>query len=84
MPETSQPAPLPQFISHLCAVGAIAGAALVLDATNPTGPLPVVLLAAAAVTRWREEVNKPKWHFASMIPNTALGLMMADVISVWI
>lgn len=83
MPETYEPDAVRQFGYHLCAVSAIAVLALALGAAHPGDPAPLALLPVAAMTRWIETFHETEWRISSIILDTALGLMTADIIAFW-
>ncbi len=72
-----------QFTSHACTVGAIAVLALSLDAADPNNAAgPMALLTIAAMIRWNLD-GKNAELTSSIVLDTGLGLMAADIIAFW-
>lgn len=87
-PDRTDPTdPGEQFACHVCAVCAIAVLTLSLDAATPNRPGgPLALLSAAAMIRWsgiERRHGESAGLLSSVVLDTGLGLMTADIIAFW-
>ena len=86
-PQSEERNPFQQFMWHVLAVCAIAMLALILDAAAPDKPAgPIAILCAAAVIRWtgiERHHGESAGLMSSIVLDTGLGLMTADIIAFW-
>ncbi len=79
--------PMQHFAGHACAVGAVAVLAVSLDAADPNNAAgPMALPTVAAMIRWSGIENlhgKNAGLMSSIVLDTGLGLMAADIITFW-